>query len=49
MPLRLLRLVIYEKAMAEQAIERMMEVTARNNRTQLTVKLKEYLDTYQLK
>ncbi|HEX2934390.1 MAG TPA: DUF2723 domain-containing protein [Bacteroidales bacterium] len=49
MPLRLLKLVIYEKAMAEQSIERMLEVTTLYKRDKLSQKLKAYLEKYQLK
>lgn len=49
MPLRLLKMVIYEKAMAEQSIERMLEVTILYKRDKLSKQLKAYLEKYQLK
>lgn len=49
MPLRLLKLVIYEKAMAEQSIERMLKVTTLYKRDKLSKQLKAYLEKYQLK
>jgi hypothetical protein len=43
MPLRLLKMVIYEKAMAEQSIERMLELTTLYKREKLSRQLKVYL------
>lgn len=49
MPLRLLKLVIYEKALAEQRIEQMMEVAETHQRTALAGNLEEALEKYKLK
>jgi hypothetical protein len=49
LPLRLLKLVIYEKALAEQSIEKMMEVASEYQRTELANKLKGELEKYRLK
>jgi hypothetical protein len=48
LPLRLLKLVIYEKALAEQSIEKMLDVASEYQRIELANKLKGELEKYKL-